>query len=150
MRELICACAVVVTFASPALAGPEEDATQIVARWAAAFNASDVDAIVALYAPDALFLGTGSRTVVTDPAGIREYFERALLTDRPRGAVLESHSAMRLNDEAVLITGLDMTTAIRDGKTITNPGRVTFVVAKRGSEWKIVHFHRSTRPGRGN
>ena len=46
------------------MAGSEEDALQVVEKWAAAFNASDVDAIVALYAPDAMFLGTGSRTVV--------------------------------------------------------------------------------------
>ncbi len=49
---------------SPVVAGSEEDALQVVEKWAAAFNASDVDAIVALYAPDAMFLGTGSRTVV--------------------------------------------------------------------------------------
>jgi hypothetical protein len=63
-----------------------------VEKWATAFRASDVDAIVALYAPDAMFLGTGSRTVVLETAAIRQYFERALLTDRPRGAVLESRS----------------------------------------------------------
>ena len=76
------------------------------------------------------------------------YFERALLTDRPRGAVLESHSVMALSDGAVVITGLDVTTAVRDGKTISSPGRVTFVIARRSAEWKIVHFHRSGRPGR--
>lgn len=123
---------------------------KVVEKWAAAFNASDVDAILALYAPDALFLGTGSRTVVTAPAGIRQYFEQALLTDRPRGAKLESHSIMAVSDGSVVITGLDVTTAVRDGKTITNPGRVTFVVAKRGADWKIVHFHRSSVPGRPN
>lgn len=150
VRVLIGACVLTVALASPAFAGPEEDAMQVVQKWAAAFNASDVDAIVALYSPDALFMGTGSRTVVTKTAEIRQYFERALLTDRPRGAVLESHSVMALSDGAVVITGLDMTTAVRDGKTINNPGRVTFVVAKRGAEWKIVHFHRSGIPGRPN
>jgi uncharacterized protein (TIGR02246 family) len=146
----MCALVLVSVVASPAIAGPEEDAMKVVERWAAAFNASDVDAIVALYAPDALFLGTGSRTVVTAPADIRRYFEQALLTDRPRGAKLESHSVMAASDGAVVITGLDVTTAVRDGKTLTNPGRVTFVVAKRGSDWKIVHFHRSSVPGRPN
>lgn len=136
--------------ASPAMAGPGEEAMKVVEQWAAAFNASDVDAIVALYAPDALFLGTGSRTVVNEPAGIRRYFEQALLTDRPRGAKLESHSAMVADDGAVVITGLDVTTATRDGKTIANPGRVTFIIAKRGNDWKIVHFHRSSVPGRAN
>ena len=122
---------------------------QVVEKWAAAFRASDVDTIVALYAPDAMFLGTGSRTVVRTTEGIRQYFERALLTDRPRGAVLESHSAMVLSDGAVVVTGLDTTTAVRDGKTISSPGRVTFVLARRGDAWKIVHFHRSPVPGGG-
>jgi uncharacterized protein (TIGR02246 family) len=150
VRVLIWSFALTVVLATPALAGPAEDAMAVVDKWAAAFNASDVDAIVALYAPDALFLGTGSRTVVTAPAGIRQYFEQALLTDRPRGARLESHSTMVVNDGAVVITGLDVTTAVRDGKTLTNPGRVTFIVAKRGNDWKIVHFHRSSVPGRPN
>ena len=150
MRAWLCAFALTAALASPVLAGPEEDALQVVAKWAAAFNASDVDAIVALYAPDAMFLGTGSRNVVLQPAEIRQYFERALLTDRPRGAELQSRSVMTLSDGAVVITGLDVTTAVRDGKTISSPGRVTFVVARRAAEWKIVHFHRSGVPGRPN
>ena len=150
MRAWVAALGFVAALTSPVLAGSEEDALQVVEKWAAAFNASDVDAIVALYAPDATFLGTGSRTVVLETADIRQYFERALLTDRPRGAALESRSVMVLSNDAVVITGLDATTAVRDGKTITSPGRVTFVVARRGREWKIVHFHRSAVPGRPN
>jgi uncharacterized protein (TIGR02246 family) len=150
VRAWLCALVLTTAVASPVLAGPEEDALQVIQKWAGAFRASDVDAIVALYAPDAMFLGTGSRTVVRKTEEIRQYFERALLTDRPRGAVLESHSVMALSDGAVVVTGLDTTTAVRDGKTISSPGRVTFVVAKRGTEWKIVHFHRSSVPGRPN
>ena len=150
MRGLIVTLMLVAALPSPAAAGPEEDALRVVEAWAAAFNASNVDAIVALHAPDALFLGTGSRTVVTKTEDIRQYFERALLTDRPRGAILESRSVMVASDSTVVITGLDMTTAVRDGKTLTNPGRVTFVIAKRGTDWKIIHFHRSAVPGRAN
>jgi uncharacterized protein (TIGR02246 family) len=150
MRGLIVTLMLVAALPSPAAAGPEEDALRVVEAWAAAFNASNVDAIVALHAPDAVFLGTGSRTVVTKTEDIRQYFERALLTDRPRGAILESRSVMVVSDSTVVITGLDMTTAVRDGKTLTNPGRVTFVIAKRGTDWKIVHFHRSAVPGPAN
>jgi uncharacterized protein (TIGR02246 family) len=150
VRTWLCAFVLVAAMTPPAFAGPEEDALQVIEKWAAAFRASDVDAIVALYAPDAMFLGTGSRTVVLTTEEIRQYFERALLTDRPRGAVLESRSVMVLNDGAVVITGLDTTTAVRDGKPIRSPGRVTFVVSRRGAEWKIVHFHRSGVPGRPN
>jgi hypothetical protein len=66
-RVLIGVLVVTIASASPAFAGAEEDALQVVERWAAAFRASDVDAIVALYAPDALFLGTGAEWKIVHP-----------------------------------------------------------------------------------
>ena len=45
----------------------ENDAVQVVERWATAFTEADVDAIVGTYAPDALFFGTGSQTLVRKP-----------------------------------------------------------------------------------
>jgi uncharacterized protein (TIGR02246 family) len=129
-----------------ARAEPRDDALRVVARWAAAFTASDVDAITALYAADATFLGTGSRTVVTTTAGIRSYFERGLLNNRPRSATLDEHVAVALSDTEVLVTGLDTVTSVRDGERISARGRVTFLLAKRGDDWRIVHFHRSALP----
>ena len=114
--------------------------------WTKAFANSDVDGIVQLYAPDALFLGTASKSVVVKPDGIRSYFEAALLRNRPRGAKLDTFEATVLSDSAVVITGLDTLTGVRDGKTFSANGRVRFVVAKRGADWRIVHFHRSAMP----
>ena len=100
-----------------------------------------------LYAPDALFMGTGSKTVVTKTEDIRKYFEGALLTRRPRGAPITESTSMVLSDNAVLVTGLNASTGVLDGKPFSNPGRVTFVFAKRdGKPWQIVHFHRSAMP----
>src|SRR4051812_11532216 len=70
---------------------PAEDAMQVIAQWAKAFDESNVDAIVALYAPDALFFGTGSKTLVSTPEQIRSYFG-GLQKDKPRGAKLLEHS----------------------------------------------------------
>jgi hypothetical protein len=47
---------------------------------------------------------------------------------------------------ALVVTGLDTVTGVRDGKPFSANGRVTFVVAKREAEWQIVHFHRSAMP----
>ena len=49
MRAWVAALGFVAALTSPVLAGSEEDALQVVEKWAAAFNASDVDAIVARY-----------------------------------------------------------------------------------------------------
>ena len=146
MREMLIAVALLASLCSTAIAGPKEDALQVVEKWAKAFTDSDVDGIVKLYAPDALFLGTGSKTVVVKPEEIRKYFEQALLSNRPRGAKLDSNSVMVVSDTAVVVTGLDTVTGVRDGKPTSANGRVTFVVGKRGSDWQIVHFHRSAMP----
>jgi uncharacterized protein (TIGR02246 family) len=146
MHRLLIALSASVLFISSAFAGPKEEALSVLDQWAKAFAASDVDAIVKLYAPETYFMGTGSKTVVTDHSAIRKYFEDALLTRRPRSApITESHIVV-LSDDAVLITGLNSSNGVLDGKPFSNPGRVTFVIAKRGPDWKIVHFHRSAMP----
>ena len=43
-----------------AFAGPAEDASAVVDCWTKAFNANDLDALVKLYAPDAILVGTRS------------------------------------------------------------------------------------------
>src|SRR3954451_13329385 len=68
MRAFLGVIALLISFTA-AFAGPREDALQVIDTWARAFAASDVDGIVKLYATDALFVGTGSKTVVTKPEG---------------------------------------------------------------------------------
>ena len=146
MHKFVLAAALFVSLCAVATAGPKEDGLQVLEKWTKAFSASDVDGIVKLYAADTTFLGTGSKTVVVNSEEIRKYFEQALLNNRPRGATLNSYSATVLSDSAVLFTGLDTVTGVRDGTPFSADGRVTFVVAKRGTEWQIVHFHRSAMP----
>jgi uncharacterized protein (TIGR02246 family) len=130
----------------PSAISAREQALRIVEQWSRAFAASDVEAIVRLYSPDALFIGTSSKTVVTETPGIRSYFEHALLNRRPRGAIIIDPSVRVLSEETVLITALNTTTGVNDGRPFSMPGRVSFVIALRGDAWKIVHFHRSAMP----
>jgi uncharacterized protein (TIGR02246 family) len=146
VRAVLSAIVVVALLSSAAIAGPREDALQILEKWTKAFTDSDVDGIVKLYAPDALFLGTTSKVVVVKSEGIRKYFEAALLNNRPRGATLDDIATLTLSDTAVIVTGLDTVTGVREGKPFSTNGRVTFVVAKHGSDWQIVQFHRSAMP----
>src|SRR6267154_112333 len=146
MRVFLSAVTLLVSLSTTAIAGPKEDALQILEKWAQAFTNSDVDAIVKLHAPDALFLGTASKTVVVKTEGIRSYFENALLNNRPRSAKLTDSAAVVLSDTIVAVSGLDALTGVRDGKTFGTTGRVTFVIAKRGADWQIVQFHRSPLP----
>lgn len=140
VSSVLCLCACRSETASPA-----HDAREVVQRWATAFSESDVDAIVGLYAPDASFFGTGSKTLVTTPEQIRSYFQ-GLHRDKPRGARLDSPSVQVVSDDVVIVSGIDRVSGTKDGSVYHAEGRVTFVLHKRGPAWQIAHFHRSTVP----
>jgi uncharacterized protein (TIGR02246 family) len=144
MHRLLIAVALFASLCSTAIAGPREEALQVVEKWSKAFTESDVDGMVKLYAPDALFFGTSSKALLTKPDEIRKYFERALSTGRV-DRKLDS-SVMVLSDTVVVVTGLEIVTGVRGEKPFSGTGRVTFVVAKRGSDWQVAHFHRSRLP----
>jgi len=131
---------------SLAQAGPKEDAYQIVEKWAKAFTDADANAIARLYAPDALMIGTFGKVVLTKPEQIFKYFDGAVNSDKPRTATLNSSEALVVDDNTVVIAGFDTITGTKDGQQTVGRGRVTFVLAKRGSDWVIVHLHRSPLP----
>jgi uncharacterized protein (TIGR02246 family) len=147
MRRILSACLLICAFSSAAIAAAKEDALQVVELWVKSFTAADVETIVGLYAPDAVFMGTGSKTIVTQPETIKKYFEATLLGNRKWVASLMDTSVLQLNDTTVVVTGLDKLVVTADGKSQDVFGRVTFVLSKRDSDWKIVHFHRSAMPG---
>ena len=145
MRKAVAAMALVVSVSS-AQAGPKEDAYRVVEQWGKAFSDSDVPAIAKLYAPDALMIGTLGKSVLTTPDQIFKYFDVGLNTNKPRTAKLNSSEALVVDDNTVIITGFDTVTGVKDGQPVIGMGRVTFVLAKRGPDWKIVHLHRSPLP----
>jgi uncharacterized protein (TIGR02246 family) len=127
-----------------ALGGPAEDANAIVDRWAAAFTANDAEAVVKLYAPDAILLGTASPIIAEGTAPISDYFKG--LPGSGNKVVIGERRTVVLGDGAVLTTGFYEFTPIREGKPAPIPARFTMIVVKRGSDWLIAHHHSSRRP----
>jgi uncharacterized protein (TIGR02246 family) len=120
-------------------------ALALLEQWTTAFKKSDVNRIVSLHAHDAVFVGSGSTSIVNSHEGIRSYFE-AVLKHAPCSSELSNWTIRQISPDAVVVVGLDRNTVLRDGASVGNDGRVTFVIAKRGVDWKIVHFHRSRMP----
>ncbi len=146
MRRILSILALLASV-SLAHAGPKEDAYEVVESWDKAFTDGDVDAIARLYAPDATMIGTFAKVVMTKPEQIHQYFEIALNNDdKPRTATLNSGEATVIDDTTVVIAGFDTITITKNGEQIAYKGRVTFVIAKRGANWQIVHLHRSPMP----
>ena len=132
----------------PTYAGPKEDALAAYQRFFELFTTDNHDQIVTLFAPDALFYGTGSAEVVTTLEGIRKYFTGALTGKRGTvKATPFTQTALVLSDTIVAISGKWQSERTLDGKMVTaGPSRNTVVMQKRGDQWLIVQFHNSPTP----
>ena len=131
-----------------AQAGPKEDALAAYESFFRSFTTGNQDQLAALFAPDALFYGTGSAEVVTTPEGVIAYFTRALSATRGEVKARPFESkALVLSDSVVAISGKWQSERTLDGKMVTaGPSRVTVVLQKRGDKWLIVQFHNSPTP----
>ena len=127
-----------------ALAGPAEEASAVLDRWVAAFNANDPRAVTALYTPDATLLGTSSPVISQGAQQIYDYFER-LPRSGSQVRISERHMQV-LDDQAVVGTGFYEYEVVQNGRAFLAPARFTMVLVKRGDQWLIAHEHSSQRP----
>jgi uncharacterized protein (TIGR02246 family) len=120
-----------------------DGAFDVMEQWDKAFAASDIGAIVKLFAPDALLMADDTRTVIHGPDAIRKYFEDMFRAQKPRmlGPTLENRI---LSEDAVVFAQYSAWTNAPEGQTF--PDRITFVVAKSDAGWRIVHLHSSATP----
>src|SRR5215204_4392704 len=96
-------CLLLVLASGSAVAGPAEEASAVVDQWAATYSANDRDALVKLYTPDALLLGTTDQVATRGTEAIREYFV-ALEKGGRRNAIKEKDTIV-LGDSGVVIAG---------------------------------------------
>src|SRR5690349_4674473 len=127
MRKLLLICAALMTVPLSAMAGPKEDAFQVVEQFKAAFDASDVQGVVKLFAPDAIFLGTVSPKIATTTADVDQYFQ-GLKQFMPRQVRIEEYSTIVLSDRAVLFAGFDTFSQTRESKVVETPARFTLLI----------------------
>jgi uncharacterized protein (TIGR02246 family) len=128
--------------ATAALAGPAEEAAAVVDQWSAAYSANDREALVKLYAPDALLLGTTDPVATRGTEEIRKYFV-ALEKGGRRNTIVEKNVIV-LSDNAVAVAGF-YDFSRKEQNYEPRPSRFTMVVVKRDGTWMIAHHHSSPR-----
>jgi uncharacterized protein (TIGR02246 family) len=135
-------CVLFALAATPAIAGPAEEASAVVDQWAATYSANDRDALVKLYAPDALLLGTTDPVAHRGSDAIRGYF--AALEKSDRRNTIREKNVIVLGENAVVVAGF-YDFARKEQNYEPRPQRFTFVVVKRDGKWMIAHHHSSPR-----
>ena len=119
-----------------AMAGSEEDGAAAIDRWVAAYNANDLDALMKVYAPDAILQGTSEPQINVGTADLRQYFKR--LPAGGSSVSIQERRMFVINDSTVLGVGIY---TFKGG-----PARFSFLVVKRGNDWLIQHHHSSSIP----
>ena len=123
-----------------------KEALDVVEQWSAAFTQSDTETVMSLFAPDAVFIGTTSKSVVTGTVGIRHYFESSLVGAKRYDSVLTDTLVDAVSEDVAVVTALNKITITDNNQTELAPGRLSIVLSKRTGAWTIVHFHRSAIP----
>ena len=118
-----------------------EAATQ---RWISAFNRKSTDDIVALYAPDAVFLGTSSPVLRDSAALVRDYFKG--LANLGNSVMATADHRIQVFGDTAVSSGYYSRTSTDDGNTTLSHARFTFVYARRHGSWLIVAHHSSALP----
>jgi uncharacterized protein (TIGR02246 family) len=126
-----------------ATAGQADDAGSVVDRWATAFNSNDVDALVSLYAPDAILLGSTGLTLKEEREGIRGYFAR--LAKSGDKVVIGDRKIVVLDDNIAYATGFYEFSAARNGDVKKSWAGFSMVLVKHTNDWLIAHHHSSQR-----
>ena len=122
----------------------KEQVAAATAAWVAAYNTRDPARITSLYDQEAVLWGTSAKTVSPNPATIAEYFKDA--KKRPDARVTLGEQHIRVYGDVAISTGYYTFTDMRDGKSVTNPARDTFVYRYREGKWLIVDHHSSRVP----
>jgi uncharacterized protein (TIGR02246 family) len=119
---------------------------QLLANWVAAVNRCDVDAVMQLFAADAMFYGTSTKTLITSSESIRQYFEQAFTQLQPLTMSIEDKKIQSVSDAVMLLACSDSWTVTLNGQQQIMFGRLVMTAVIKQGAWKIVSFHRSVMP----
>lgn len=140
MRRLLVAA--LLAFAPlSAMAGPLEDGQAVFEKFLGDFTSGDVETVASNFAPEAMFWGTISPTLITTPQGVKQYFSTAF-TKLPgmKASPVGKVSVMQLADNIIAIAGIWRIDRMNDGKPVVSYSRNMSTLVKRDGRWVIVAF----------
>jgi len=138
-------CLSLMVIARPSIAGPAEEANAALDRFSEAYTANDVEALVKLYAPNAILLGTNSPIISEGHDAVRAYFTNLKLAGSGNKNEIQERRTIVVDNNAVVVTGFYQFTRMSDGKPVIAPARFTVLLTKVNGQWLIAHQHSSPR-----
>ncbi len=112
--------------------------------WTKALSTGSSDAVLKLYADNAILLPTFSKKIHDTPSLRKAYFDH-LITKQNLKAVIND-LRIQVYGNVSVANGLYTFSYVEHGEKITIPARFTFVYLKTPSGWLIVDHHSSKMP----
>jgi len=119
------------------------EAGKVLLRWAETVGTRNVDAVLALYAPDAILVPTMSDDVRGREADRRRYFEIFLDNDGMSCGVTVQKQRVSRKLGTVVIGGLYTFQIRRNGEEAVVPARFLFTFEEIDGRWLITGHHSS-------
>lgn len=113
--------------------------------WATAFNECSAEKLAAMYLPDAALWGTASPALISTPAGVRQYFDRACAA-KPQFKVAFGDQRVRVYGHAANNSGVYTFSRTVDGQVRPVTARYSFAYRKVNGAWLIADHHSSLLP----
>jgi hypothetical protein len=113
--------------------------------WISAFNEGDVNRIVSLYDDNAVLWGTLASSLITSPAEITAYFERAL-QGKPAPTVSLVDVYLQSFESTAIASGSYLLNLTSGGQRLSLRARFTFTYKPIAGAWLIVNHHSSLVP----
>ncbi len=126
-------------------AGPQADVAAAAKSWSSAFNECNPQKLAALYLPDAVLWGTVSETIISTPAGVRQYFERACAA-RPQLKATFGEQLVRVYGNTANNSGTYTFSRTVEGQLRSGAARYSFTYRKVDGAWLITDHHSSLVP----
>jgi len=119
----------------------DDTVSDIVAKWSAAFNRLDADALARLYSRNAFFFGSKSQ-LYRGNEGVAAYFNVLPRWSSPTVHFTDRATAQVNSD---LINFAATASFVVDEDTAPLSVKITWVIAREDGDWKIVSHHVSSQ-----
>jgi hypothetical protein len=145
MKIAIFAALAALALATPATAGPAEDATAAIAKVLDQFNAGDFDAFVKAHAPNAIIIDEFAPYQWTGDDVAARWggdYEKDAKARGISGGHMDHGAPIQANSDGasayiVLPTAYHF---VRNGTKMVGKGSMTFVMTKAGADWQIASW----------
>lgn len=112
--------------------------------WLKAVSSGGPDAVMTLYADNAVLLPTLSSVICDTPAKRLDYFKHFTANENLQGKIDEIHT--RVIGDVAVNSGHYTFTFKKNGEPVSAAARFTYVYKKTSFGWMIVEHHSSLQP----